>query len=131
MKTLSTTIPKGGTGANGDTPEQVLLIVTDGVEDTVVGNALSIGVWDATAQAACTTMKNNNVKIAILYTNYYPTPGFWLYDQYVSPVQSQIGTTLQKCASPGLYMQAASDSAITQDLQILFQIAAQSPKLTQ
>ena len=131
MNSLAGSIPKGGTGANGDVAEQVLLIVTDGVEDTVVGTSLSIGTWDATAQAACTTLKKNNVKIAILYTTYYPTPGFWLYDQYVSPVQSQIGTVLQNCASPGLYMQATSDSAISQDLQILFQIAAQAPRLTQ
>jgi Flp pilus assembly protein TadG len=131
MSKLATTIPKGGTGANGDVAEEVLLVVTDGVEDTVNGSSLSIGTWDATAQAACTTMKNNGVKIAILYTTYYPTPGFWLYNDYVEPVQSQIGSVLQTCASPGLYMQASSDSAISQDLQTLFLIASASPKLTQ
>ncbi|WP_158813999.1 TadE/TadG family type IV pilus assembly protein [Methylocapsa sp. S129] len=131
MSTLASAIPAAGTGASGSTPKEVLLVVTDGVEDTVVSNQLSITTWDSSALSACTTMKNNGVKIAILYTTYYPTAGFWLYDDYVANFQSNIGPTLQGCASPGLFMTAAVGDNLTTDFITLFQLAMQSSRLTQ
>ena len=131
MGSLATTIPVAGTGASSSTPKEVLLVVTDGVEDTVVGNQLSITAWDSNALASCTTLKNNGVQIAILYTTYYPTAGFWLYDDYVANFQSNIGPTLQGCASPGLFMTAAVGDNLTTDFITLFQLAMQSSRLTQ
>ena len=131
MASLASTIPAAGTGASSSTPKEVLLVVTDGVEDTVVSNQLSITKWDSTALSSCTTLKNNGVQIAILYTTYYPTPGFWLYDNYVGTFQSNIGPTLQGCASPGLFMTAAVGDNLTNDFITLFQLAMQSSRLTQ
>jgi hypothetical protein len=54
-----------------------------------------------------------------------------LYDNYVANFQSSISSTLQGCASPNLFMTAQVGDNVSQDLQILFQIAAQSPRLTQ
>ncbi len=131
MQSLSSTIPTAGTGASGASPKEVLLIVTDGVEDTVVNKKISITAWDSNALSACTTMKNNGVQIAVLYTTYYPTPGFWLYDDYVGNFQSSIGSTLQSCASPGLFMTAAINDSLTNDFLTLFQLVIQSSRLTQ
>jgi hypothetical protein len=124
-------IPTPGTGASGAAPQDVLLWVTDGVEDQVTSNALSITALDSTSLAACTAMKNNGVKIAILYTTYYPTPGMWLYDDYVAGFQSSIPTQLQSCASPGLFMTASLNDSLSSDLQALFQVVIQSARLTQ
>jgi Flp pilus assembly protein TadG len=131
MTTLASTIPTAGTGASSSTPKEVLLVVTDGVEDTIVSNQLSITAWDGNALSACTTLKNKGVQIAILYTTYYPTAGFWLYDNYVANFQSNIGPTLQGCASPGLFMTAAVNDNLTTDFITLFQLAMQSSRLTQ
>jgi Flp pilus assembly protein TadG len=131
MNTLATNIPVAGTGVSGSTPKEVLLVVTDGVEDTIVSNQLSITAWDSTAISSCTALKNNGVQIAILYTTYYPTAGFWLYDNYVANFQSNIGPTLKGCASPGLFMTAAVGDNLTNDFLTLFQLAMQSSRLTQ
>ena len=131
MSTLANTIPAAGSGLTGSTPKEVLLIVTDGVEDTVVSNNLSITVWDSNALNACQTLKNKGVEIAILYTTYYPTPGFWLYDDYVGTFINQIPTTLAACATPGLFLTAGVDDNIPRELQTLFQLTQQTPKLTQ
>jgi len=131
MQTLANTIPVAGTGGVNSKPRQLLLIVTDGVEDKIVNGSLSITAWDSDALAACTTLKNNGVRIAIVYTNYYPTPGFWLYDDYVANFQSSIGSTLQSCASSGYFITAQLGDSISKDLQLLATMAAQSPRLTQ
>lgn len=131
MQTLASTIPNPGSGGAGAQPQEVLFIVTDGVEDTVNGAALSITAWDSNALAACSALKAKGVRIAILYTTYYPTPGFSLYDNFVAGFQSNIGPTLQSCASANLFMTAQIGDNISQDMLTLFQIAAQSPKLTQ
>ena len=131
MQSLAGSIPTAGTGVSGSSPKEALLIVTDGVEDTIVSNQISITAWDSNALSACTTLKNKGVQIAILYTTYYPTPGFWLYDNYVGTFQSNIGPTLQSCASPGLFMTAAVGDNLTSDFLALFQTVIQSSRLTQ
>ena len=131
LQWFQSNIPQAGSGASGAAPQEVLFIVTDGVEDTVAGNAITIAPFDATSLAACAALQNNGVKIAILYTTYYPTPGFWLYDNYVAGFQSSIASNLQSCASPGLFMTAGLDDNISNDLLQLFQIVIQSSRLTQ
>jgi len=152
-------IPNPGTGATGSTPAEVLMIVTDGVEDeTVTGNVtagsqLSLGSGKSRQQApmaananvpstaTCTSIKNRGIKIAVLYTTYYPldsgSVGSW-YDSYIYQFQpggasgDQIGPDLQNnCASPGLFYQVSVGEDISAALVTLFQMALQSSHLTQ
>src|SRR5579863_6349312 len=78
LNSLNAIMPAPGLGSNasGDTPQEVVFLVTDGVEDKIVstcpnatfaGNSRCQQPLDTTA---CTTIKNRGIKIAILYTEY-------------------------------------------------------------
>lgn len=120
--------PGGGTNAKGDSPGEVLFLVTDGVEDEMVnGNR----VQQLMTTTECTTIKNRGIRIAVLYLNYLPLPTNSWYMTYISPFQPNIGANLQSCASPGLYTQVNSDSDISTALQALFLQAVSTARLTQ
>ena len=95
-------MPNPGTGTNnlGDKPQEVLIIVTDGVEDEPSGGSRKQSYMGG---ATCTTIKNRGIRIAVLYTTYKPLPASSWYNTYIKTIQSQIGPALQTCASPGLY----------------------------
>jgi len=128
---LATAIPVAGSGTTGSTPKEILFFVSDGLEDSITNGSIAISVLGSAGQAACTTLKNNGVEIAVLYTTYYPTPNFWLYQDYVASIQSSIGTALQSCASPGLFQVVSPGGDIATALDQLFLIATESAHLTQ
>ena len=131
--------PGNGTNQNGDTPQEVLFIVTDGVEDEQSGSRLQQAINDLGSAPGgnssgtnwCTTIKNRGVKIAILYTDYLAVPANSWYETYIAPIQSDIGPALQACASPGLFYDAAIGSDLGQALSALFAAVTQSGHLTQ
>jgi hypothetical protein len=144
LKALSqaSAIPNPGNGTNqsGDTPQEVLFIVTDGVEDEQSGGSrLEQAINDlgnapygnSSGTNWCTTIKNRGIKIAILYTDYLAVPTDSWYPKHVAPIQSDIGPALQACASPGLFIDEANDTHIGQDLADLFNSAAAPGHLTQ
>jgi Flp pilus assembly protein TadG len=122
--------PGGGTTNAGDTPQEILFIVTDGVEDETVGGGRQQSTMIGTKDW-CTPLKNNGIKIAILYTEYFPLPTNSWYNTYIAPIQPSIGTTLQNCASSGLFYEAGLGQNISAALQELFQSAVNSAHLTQ
>jgi Flp pilus assembly protein TadG len=135
-------VPKPGNGTNqpGDTPQEVLFIVTDGVEDELSGgNRLEQAINDlgnstygnSSGTNWCTTIKNRGIKIAILYTDYLAVPADSWYTGHIAPIQSDIGPALQACASPGLFYDAAIGSDLGAALSALFAAVTQSGHLTQ
>ena len=136
-------VPKPGNGTNqpGDTPQEVLFIVTDGVEDEQSGgtrleqaiNDLGNSAYgNSSGTNWCTTIKNRGVKIAILYTDYLPVPTDSWYTGHIAPILSDVGPALQACASPGLFYDAGVDASnLGQDLAALFAAVTQSGHLTQ
>jgi Flp pilus assembly protein TadG len=134
-------IPNSGNGTNqaGDTPQEVLFIVTDGVEDEESGsNRLEQAINDlgsspygnSTSTNWCTTIKNRGIKIAILWTEYLPVPANSWYNSHVAPYQSDIGPAMQACASPGLFYDAAIGADLGAALSALFAAVTQSGHLT-
>ena len=132
--------PGNGTNQSGDNPQEVLFIVTDGVEDELSGgNRLEQAINDlgnapfgnSSGTNWCTTIKNRGIKFAILYTDYLAVPTDSWYTQHIAPVLSSIGSALQACASPGLFIDEANDTHIGQDLADLFNSAAAPGHLTQ
>ena len=108
--------PGNGTNQSGDTPQEVLFIVTDGVEDEQSGSSrLQQAINDlgnapggnSSGTNWCTTIKNRGIQIAVLYTDYLPVPANSWYESWIAPIQSDIGPALQACASPGLFYDAA------------------------
>jgi Flp pilus assembly protein TadG len=136
--------PGGGSSVAGDTPQEVVFIVTDGVEDKVVSSpsacsqsTVSMGSSQYRCQQPfdttwCTTVKNRGIRIAVLYTEYLPlTTNSW-YNSYVAPFNTsnpatgQTATNLQSCASSGLFYDVQSGGDITAALNALFQLVVQT-----
>jgi hypothetical protein len=136
-------IPNPGDGTNraGDTPQEVLFIVTDGVEDELSGgNRLQQTINNlgnapggtGSGTNWCTAIKNRGIKIAILYTEYLPVPANSWYESWIAPVQSDIGPALQACSSgPSFFYDAAIGDNLGADLTTLFNAVVQSAHLTQ
>jgi Flp pilus assembly protein TadG len=153
----STYIPNPSTANTSE----VLLIVTDGVEDELVssstaGKTLSVsGGYRQQAPFAansnvpsyqtCAAIKARGIKIGILYTAYVPldngSAGSW-YDTYLYPFQpgapsltgDQIGPDLMNCASSSdLFMTVppSDDTNAIANALVQLFLRAQSPHLTQ
>ena len=119
--------PGSGTGMTNDQPQEVLFLVTDGVNEVVSGARVP-SVMDPTQ---CAAIKARGIRIAVLYTEYLPLPNDSYYQGHVSSFQSNIGPSLQSCASPGLYSVVQTGGDISAALATLFQSAVQSAYLSQ
>jgi Flp pilus assembly protein TadG len=135
MSSISNIMPNPGTGASNSTPQEVLFIVSDGVEDDNTGSC-SQPLDGTRCQAPfdttwCTTLKNQGIRIAVLYTAYLPlTTNTW-YNSWIAPFQSSIATNMQSCASSGLYFAITTDGDISSAMQALFEQAVATARLTQ
>ena len=140
-------IPNPGNGTNqpGDTPQKVLFIVTDGVEDEksggdrleqtindLAGDPNKAPTTNSPGTNWCTAIKARGIKIAILYTDYLAVTANSWYESHIAPFQPDIASALQACASTGLFYDAGLDSSnLGADLVKLFNAASQSGFLTQ
>jgi hypothetical protein len=122
--------PGNGTNVPGDTPKEVLFFVTDGVEDEANLIRLIQPINANGSANYCTQIKNRGIKIAILYTEYFPVTSNAFYNGNVAPIQTQIGPALLACASQGLYIDAQIGDNLGQDLAQLFQLVVQSAALS-
>jgi Flp pilus assembly protein TadG len=133
MGSLNTLMPNPGSGTAvaGDTPQEVMFFVTDGVgdEDTNGGSGVTrkISVIDT---ALCNTIKTRGIRIAVLYTTYLPLPSNGFYVGNIAPFQPNINPTLQSCASPGLFYEVQTGGDISAALSSLFALAVQSAHLS-
>ena len=150
---INAAMPAPGNGSNiaGDKPQEVLFLVTDGLEDENTSSstqlpttpnpygstAASYGNLSGSRQesvinvANCTTIKNRGIRIAVLYTEYLPLPNNGWYNNHVKSYQPNVGTALQSCASPGLYFKVTTDGDISGALSQLFEQAVQSAYVSQ
>jgi Flp pilus assembly protein TadG len=134
MSAINSIMPTPGTGASTSTPQKILFLVSDGVEDDNSGSC-SQPLSGTRCQAPfdttwCTTVKARGIRIAVLYTTYLPlTTNSW-YNSWIAPFQSQIATNMQSCASPGLYFAITTDGDITAAMQALFEEAVSTARLT-
>jgi Flp pilus assembly protein TadG len=134
MSSVNAQMAAPGNGSNqaGDTPQEVLFLVTDGVEDEDSSGIRLIQPINAGSSTNyCDVIKARGIKIAILYTDYLPVPASSYYQQSVASFQSDIGPALQSCASPNLFFEAAIDADLSQALSQLFQNVVMSANLTQ
>jgi Flp pilus assembly protein TadG len=126
MSDINNTMPNPGSGAAGQPPQEVLFLVSDGVDDSNKSGSRNQALFDT---SWCTTVKNRGIRIAVLYTTYLPLPTNSWYNSYIAPFQPQIAGNMQKCASPGLYFQVSTDQDITAAMAALFQQAVATARL--
>jgi Flp pilus assembly protein TadG len=158
LNSLNAIMPAPGLGSNaaGDTPQEVVFLVTDGVEDKIVSGAsacpnASLASSKRCQQpldtTACTALKSRGIKIAILYTEYLQlianattgiqTTDSWYMswvDPYDEPAPSTgtIAQNLQACASPGFFSDVTSGGDITGALtQLFIKVASSTASLSQ
>jgi len=134
MSQINTLMPLPGTGTPSSTPQEVLFIVSDGVDDEV-SSSCSVALDGNRCQAPfntawCTTVKNRGIQIAVIYTEYLPLPTNAWYNDWIAPFQSQIGPNMQSCASPGMFFTVTTNGDITAAMQTLFQQAVAAARLT-
>jgi hypothetical protein len=144
---VTSIMPNPGNGTNnaGDSPQEVLFIVTDGLND-VPNRQYNPIDWNGTN---CTAIKNRGIRIAVLYTTYEPVDESWYLGTVVPyltsnfsglppdlPSTTTVGSdpmalAAQQCASPGLYYQVSTNGDISAALQTLFQEAVATARLSQ
>jgi Flp pilus assembly protein TadG len=134
MSAINTIMPLPGTGTPSSTPQEVLFIVTDGVDDEISSSCSQTFDGNRCQQPFdttwCTTVKNRGIQIAVLYTEYLPLPTNTWYNNWIAPFQSQISPNLQSCASTGMFFTVTTDGDITAAMQTLFQQAVAAARLT-
>jgi Flp pilus assembly protein TadG len=134
MSAINTLMPLPGTGTPVSTPQEVLFIVTDGVDDEVASSCSQSLDGNRCQQPFdttwCTTVKNRGIQIAVLYTDYLPLPTNSWYNSWIAPFQSKIAPNMQSCASPGMFFSVTTDGDITAAMQTLFQQAVAAARLT-
>lgn len=152
LTNLNSIMPAPGLGSNasGDTPQEVVFLVTDGVEDKIATScpnasfAPNSRCQQPLDTTACNSIKNRGIKIAILYTEYLqlktpnvPVTDNWYMswiDKYDEPASSTgaIAQNLQACASPGFFSDVQTGGDIAQALTDLFiKVASSTASLTQ
>jgi Flp pilus assembly protein TadG len=135
---MNATIPASGDGLTPDKPIRFLFMVTDGVEDTggsVTNQSAGFQIQSnrfigPLSPSTCTNLKNKNVKIGIIYTQYLPIYDNDFYNSYVRPYESKIGPALQACASDGMYFPVTTNGDITAAMLKLFSTTLASVRLS-
>jgi Flp pilus assembly protein TadG len=128
MTGINGVMPNPGTGMAGSTPQEVLFLVSDGVDDSNKNGSRHQALFDT---SFCTTVKNRGIRIAVLYTTYLPLPTNSWYNTYIAPFQPQISGNMKNCASPGLFFQVSTDQDISAAMNALFLSAVATARLTQ
>lgn len=129
-------IPVSGDGTGVNSPRQVLLMITDGVEDKLSTASDCFGTFQYGRCAQyidvreCQRLKNRGVLIAVLHTTYLPITTNENYVSWVKGYAQKIGPALQSCASPDLYEAVDMNSDMSAGLNELFKRATNMPRLT-
>ena len=130
MQAMAKLLPAPGTGASVNSRQEVVYLVTDGVADYFYGPGGNAGGGrqiEAFDPAQCKPIKDNGIKIAVLYTTYLPIPANGYYVGHVKPLaeapigtDSKIVTNLKACASTGLFFEVGPNQGIAEAMSALF-----------
>ena len=139
FNTLNAAMPNPGNGTSqpGDTPQEVLFIVTDAISDeSYNGQRIYTPFGGGTSnsgmtQTQCAAIKQRGIRIAVLYLTYNPLPaGTWYWTQGINNQQAIAPTAGTTCASPGLFFQVDTGGDITSAMNTLFQKTLKTAHLT-
>lgn len=135
LSDMNKEIPDPGSGTNQNSRLKYLFFVSDGVADYSNSSSCQERTTGDRCQepintAYCDALKKRGIKIAILYTTYYPvTTNSW-YDTWIAPFHSDVGTQMESCASTGLYFEVSPTDGIPEAMSALFKKIVSQPLLT-
>ncbi len=143
---INASVPSNGDGHSRNASKQIVLLITDGVND--VGRSMNAAISATYAYPAtpgygagndagkltapidpanCAALKARGVTVAVLYTPYTAIPGDYWYGALVAanaPPEA-VRANLQACASrASLFYEATDQAGITAGLATLFAEAA-------
>ena len=132
---INSEISAPGDGSSPAKAEKVVYFVADGVGDSYKPVGCTKKLTGGRCQepidvSYCKTLKDRGIKVAVLYTTYLPLPTNSWYNSWIKPFQSEIGTRMQACASPGLYFEVSPSQGIESAMKALFVKIIRSPRLT-
>lgn len=135
LTALQKLIGTSGTGFTSSDRQKVLFLVSDGVEDTPRSPGCHKKLNGTRCQqpidySICTKIKDSGVRIAVLYTTYYPIPSDSWYNTWIKPFQSEIGKNMRACASPDLFFEVSPSDGIEDAMNALFMKVVNLPRLT-
>jgi Flp pilus assembly protein TadG len=132
------TTATNGSGATPTTPQNFVIIITDGVDDEYGNCAFThcVAPLDPTLCAQLKTKATVGVIYTTynpIYTNNDPTQGLdFRYTGLIQPLASQIAPALQACASsPLFYFEASDGPSITTGMRQLMANSQLKARLTQ
>lgn len=132
---INAEISAPGSGTTSANPEKVVFFVSDGVGDSNKPKGCTKKLTGSRCQEPidityCKTLKDRGIKIAVLYTTYLPLPNNSWYNSWIAPFQTEIGTRMQDCASPGFYFEVSPTQGIETAMKALFNKVIRTPRLT-
>ena len=123
---IKSKIGVAGDGSTADRRQKILFLVSDGVGDSYKPLGCTRKLTGSTRcqepidTRICQPLKDQGVKIAVLYTTYLPLPSNDWYNTWIKPFQSQIATRMEACASPGFYYEVGLNQGIQEAMLALF-----------
>lgn len=131
---INAEISAPGLGTTSANPEKVVFFVSDGVGDSNKPNCTKRLTGSRCQEPIdttyCKTLKDRGIKIAVLYTTYLPLTNNSWYNSWIAPFQTEIGTRMQECASPGFYFEVSPTQGIETAMKALFNKVIRTPRLT-
>lgn len=143
LPAMNSEISSPGPGTSSS-PLKYLFFVSDGVADESNTACLKPLSGSTRCQsplnaALCKTIKDRDVKIAVLYTTYLALPTNSWYMKWVDPFNagpygpspnSEIAKNMQSCASPGLYFEVSPTQGISDAMNALFKKAVADARIS-
>jgi Flp pilus assembly protein TadG len=142
---INAEISKPGDGSKAKKPQKILFFVSDGVNDANKSSCSKKLTYSSDAKTKksfercmeplnpviCKSLKDRGIKIAVLYTTYFPLPTNGWYNTWIKPFQPDIGTNMKACASDGLYFEVGPSQGISEAMNALFLKSVNQVTLTQ
>lgn len=133
-----------GDGSTSSKPQKILFFVSDGTNDankSICSKTPTLSTDGQTGKiyercqeplnpALCKTIKDRGIKIAVLYTTYFPLPTNDWYNTWIKPFQPDIATNMKTCASEGLFFEVSPSQGITDAMNALFLKSVNQVSLT-
>lgn len=139
LTSINTTVTTVGDGSSATSPKPFVFLVTDGAQNNQIQQ--NNGSWSGSNNATtlntanCSTIKNRNITLAVLYVPYVPIPDpttIWNDEDHAANNNIPfIEPVLKSCASPNFYFKASSPDDITAAMQAMFRMAVATAHLTQ
>ncbi len=136
LTTLNGKIASPGDGSSTSERQKVVFFVSDGMGNSIKPQGCLKKLTGQRCQepinvtTACKALKDRGVKVAVLYTTYLPLEDNGWYRDWIKPFQSEIGPSMEACASPGLFFEVSPTDGIQEAMEALFFRIVTNPRLT-